>query len=54
MDPITISGILAAAAGALGSEAVKDAYNSVKSAIKVRRYNKFLFRVERDLVMFFD
>ena len=34
MDPVTISSLLAAAAGALGSEAVKDLYEAAKQAIK--------------------
>ncbi|MDT3778279.1 SUMF1/EgtB/PvdO family nonheme iron enzyme [Nitrospira sp. MA-1] len=34
MDPVTISSLLAAAAGALGGEAVKDAYKVTKQAIK--------------------
>ena len=34
MDPVTISSLLAAAAGALGSEAVKDLYQATKQAIK--------------------
>jgi hypothetical protein len=34
MDPVTISSLLAAAAGALGSEAVKDLYEAAKQRIK--------------------
>jgi hypothetical protein len=34
MDPVTISSLLAAAAGALGSEAVKDLYAAAKQRIK--------------------
>ncbi len=34
MDPITISSLLAAAAGALGSEAIKDLYQAIKNRIK--------------------
>jgi len=34
MDPVTISSLLAAAAGALGSEAIKDLYEVTKQRIK--------------------
>ncbi|GJL62690.1 MAG: hypothetical protein NPIRA04_13440 [Nitrospirales bacterium] len=34
MDPITIGSILATAAGALGSEAIKDLYQAIKNRIK--------------------
>ena len=44
MDPVTISSLLAAAAGALGNEAVKDLYEAAKQTIKG------LFGQDKDLL----
>ena len=44
MDPVTISSLLAAAASALGSEAVKDLYEAAKQRIK------YLFGQDEDLL----
>jgi hypothetical protein len=48
MDPVTISSLLAAAAGALGSEAVKDLHEAAKQGIK------YLFGEEADLLEALD
>lgn len=41
MDPLTISSLLAVAAGALGSEAVKDLYETTKQRTLQRQLEKY-------------